>query len=166
MRKLRILTLIFSLALFLSACFEDTEIKFTDTLIEFEDAVMRAPATGETFPIITLTRASGTPSYQINLIGPHLTQAEDVSFSLDAVPDRLLNATTIVAVEGVHYTLGTSPLSFPTGQSTANFTSLTIAPGFPAQAGMTALLILKLDGNDNLRPSENHRRIGIRINLN
>lgn len=166
MKKIKIYGLIFSLMMLLSSCFEDRRVYFEDMLLEFEDAVMRAPATGEVFPIITLTRTSGTPSYQINLVGAQLEQSESVAFSLDAVPARLLNANTIVAEEGVHYTLSGSSITFPSAQSTVGFTGLTILPGFPAQTGKTALLIIKLDGNERLKPAENYRRLGIRINLN
>jgi len=166
MKKIQVYSLIFSLALLLSSCFEDRRVFYEDSVIEFENAVMTAPATGQLFPIINLTRASGTPSYQMNLVGEQLAQSETIAFSLDAVPASLLNANTIVAQEGVHYTLSGSSVTFPSAQSTAPFTGLTILPGFPAQAGRTALLILKLDGNEKIKPSENHRRLGIRINLN
>jgi hypothetical protein len=154
------------LSVLLSSCFDDREILFTGSQIEFEDAVMRTPATGQLFPVITLTRTSGTPAYQVNLIASQLAQPEAVNFSTDAVPASLLNSTTIEAVQGVHYTLSGTSFQFPANASKASFTGLTILPGFPAQTGKTALLILKLDGSDNLKPSENYRKIGIRINLN
>ena len=166
MRKIKNIALMFSMILLLSACFEDREIVFEDYQIEFENAVMLARGTGDNFPIINLTRASGTPNYQINLIGPHLTSAEAISFSLEEVPARLLSANTIKAEQGVHFTLNGSSLNFPENTSTTNFSALSILPSFPAQAGRTALLIIRLDGNEKLKPAENFRRLGIRINLN
>jgi len=166
MKKLSTYFVIVFLATALSSCFEDTKILFTDTLVEFEDAVMRAKATGQTFPIMpTITRAAGTPNYQVNLVAPQLNSAQEISFSLEPVPASLLNATTIEAVEGVHFTFNPTA-SFPEAASKFNFTGITILPGFPADAGKTALLVLRLDGNDSLKPSENYRRLAIRINLN
>jgi hypothetical protein len=166
MKKLSSFLAIVSLTTFLTSCFEDTKIVFDDTLVEFEDAVMRAKAAGQTFPIMpTITRAAGTPTYQVNLVAPQLSSPQDISFSLESVPASLLNATTIEAVEGVHFTFNPAA-SFPEATSKFNFTGITILPGFPADAGKTALLVLKLDGNDTLKPSENYRRLAIRINLN
>jgi hypothetical protein len=127
---------------------------------------MRSKAAGQTFPIMpTITRTAGTPSYQVNLVAAQLGSAEDISFSLEPVPASLLNATTIEAVEGVHFTF--NPVTtFPEATSKSNFTGITILPGFPVDAGKTALLVLVLDGNDKLKPSENYRRLAIRINLN
>jgi hypothetical protein len=159
------ITIVF-LSAVLTSCFEDTKILFKDSLVEFEDAVLRAKAAGQLFPILpTITRTAGTPSYQVNLVAAQLNSAENISFSLEAVPASLLNATTIQAVEGVHFTF--NPITtFPEAASKSNFTGITILPGFPADAGKTALLVLKLDGNDTLLPSENYRRLAIRINLN
>jgi hypothetical protein len=166
MKTFKIITFFLLTALLLSSCFEDTEVAFTDTQIEFEDAVMRARATGQLFPIINLTRASGSPGYQINLIGEQLTANEDISFSVDEVPATLLNGTTIAAQEGVHYALTGNTISFPVAESKATLQAFTIDPAFPAQAGMSAILIIRLDGNERISPAENFRRLGFRISLN
>jgi hypothetical protein len=165
MKTFKLYTVILFTGVLLTSCFEDTKVVFEDTQVEFEDAVMRARATGQIFPIIALTRTSAAPAYQINLIGEQLALAEDVSYSLDAVPATLLNATTIAAVEGVHFTLNGNSISFPEKASVTPLSAFTIDPGFPAQAGMTAIFILKLDGNDRLAPAENFRRLGFRIAL-
>lgn len=167
MKNLRSLAFFSILTLgLLSSCFEDREVLFLGAQVEFEQAVTNAKAAGQSFPLLTaLTRASGTPSYQVNLVGAQLSAAEAITVTRDEVPASLLNANTIVAEEGVHYTLNGN-LDFPASASKVNFTGLTILPGFPAQTGKTALIILKLDGNSNLKPSENYRRLGIRINLN
>jgi hypothetical protein len=166
MKSFRIHTLLFASLLMLSSCFEDMKVVWDDAQVEFEDAVLRTPATGEKFPIIALNRNSGTPSYQVNLIGAQLGAAEDITFSLEEVPDRLLNSTTIRAVEGVHFTLSGGTVTLPEQASTTNFTNMTINNAFPAQAGMTALLIIRLDGNNNIAPAENYRRLAFRITLN
>lgn len=166
MKNIKSIALVAILSLVFSSCFKDREVLFSGAQIEFETAVMTARATGEIFPIINLTRTSGTPNYQVNLIGAHLENAETISFSTEEVPDRLLNANTIRAVEGVHYTLNGNTFNFPVNASTTNFNGLTIINSFPAQTGRTALLIIKLDGNERITPAENYRRLGFRINLN
>jgi hypothetical protein len=166
MKSFRIHTLLVASLLLMSSCFEDTKIVWDDAQVEFEDAVLRTPATGEIFPIIALNRNSGTPSYQVNLIGAQLAAPEDIVFSIEEVPDRLINATTIRAVEGVHYTLSGTTVTFAEQTSKTNFTNMTIVNTFPAQAGMSALLIIKLDGNNNIAPAENYRRLAFRISLN
>jgi hypothetical protein len=166
MKKIKTAMLALGLALVFSSCFNDREVLFEETQIEFENAVTLARATGEVFPIINLTRTSGTPNYQVNLIGRHLSSAAQINFSVEEVPDRLLNANTIRAVEGVHYTLSGNTFSFPGNASTTSFNGLSIVSGFPAQTGKTALLIIKLDGNESIEPAENFRRLGFSINLN
>jgi hypothetical protein len=166
MKKLKLYTVIFLSGLLFSSCFDDTKVVFDETQIEFEDAVMRARATGQIFPLIPLTRADGAPAYQVNLIGAQLPLAEEISYSLDEVPAVLLDANTIAAVEGVHFTLTENSVSFPENASITPVSLFTINAAFPAQAGKTAIFILKLDGNDKLVPAENYRRLGFRINLN
>ena len=154
------------IGLVMTGCFKDTEILFEGTQIEFEDAVLRTPQSGQIFPIINLTRASGSPAYQVNLIGLQLAQGAEISFSLDTVPKILLNSTTIEAQEGVHFNLTEVGVTFPESASTTNVGAFTIVPTFPAQAGKTALFVIKLDDSEKLRPAENYRRLGFRINLN
>ena len=166
MKKISTYFAIIFFSVALTSCFEDHKILFHDSLVELEDAVMRSKAAGQLFPIMpTINRSAGTPSYQVNLVAAQLISAEDITFSLEAVPASLLNATTIEAVEGVHFTF--NPIAtFPEAASKSNFAGITILPGFPADPGKTALLVLKLDGNDSLKPSENYRRLAIRIDLN
>ncbi len=153
------------IAFLLTACFEDTKIVFEDTQLEFESAVLLAKATGEVFPIINLNRASGTLSYQINLAGKQLPEAESISFSVEDVPDRLLNSNTVRAVEGVHFTLNGNSISFPELTNKTTFPAFSVDTDFPAEPGKSALFIIRLDGNDKLKPAENFRRLGFRISL-
>ena len=150
----------------LGSCFTDREIKFQKSQIEFDNAVLLSRATGDLFPVIGLTRTSGTPSQQVNLVGVQLITAQPLGFSIEDVPSSYLNATTIKAVQGVHYTLNGNVFSMVEKVSKTNFTGLTINNGFPAQAGMSALVIVRLDQSGDLTPSENYRRIMFKISLN
>jgi hypothetical protein len=165
MKAFKIFLILFT-GVLLTSCFDDNKVFYDGSQVEFEDAVMRARAAGQIFPIINLTRTSGTPAYQINLIGEQLEATQDLSFALDAVPENLLNTNTIAAVEGVHFTLNGSTISFPQDASVVPASPFTISSTFPAAAGKTAIFVIRLDGNDRLQPSENYRRLGFRINLN
>jgi hypothetical protein len=101
---------------------------------------------------------------QVNLAGTHLKASEEMTVSVDTAISRLLNATTIRAVEGVHYNLNGGKFTFKadTSFSVVRFNVLNPGPS----AGRSALLVLKLDGNSNIKPSENYRRVGYRISLN
>jgi hypothetical protein len=169
MKSFKIYLTLLSVSFLLASCFDDKEILFEDTQVEFEDAVMRARATGQIFPIINITTRTPTvaaTTFQINLVGRQLTQAADIGFSLDTVPKALLNATTIEAQAGVHFNLTAAAISFPEQASTVKLQPFTIDAAFPAQAGKTAIFVIKLDGNDKIKPSENFRRIGFRLTLN
>jgi hypothetical protein len=165
MKALKLYTLILFVGVFLTSCFDDNKIVYTGSQVEFEDAVMRTRPAGLIFPLINLTRASGTPNYQVNLVGEQLELTQDLTFTLDEVPASLLNATTIAAEEGVHFTLNGNTISFPQEASVVPANPFTINSGFPAQAGKFAVFVIRLDGNDQLLPSENYRRLGFRIDL-
>jgi hypothetical protein len=165
--KLLIRYILLSVVLLTTSCYDDpgTEIVFEGSQVEFESAVTLSKATGELFPIISLNRVSGTPSFRVNLVGKQLPQAESINHSLEEVPDRLLNTNTIKAVEGVHFVFNGNSISFPEQTSTATFSPFSIKTDYPAQPGKVALFIIRLDGNDRLKPSENFRRLAFQINL-
>ncbi len=150
---------------FLTGCFKDIDTTFDEyRLVELETSVRTGPAAGVIFPIVAATRTSGLISNQVNLAGTQLKALEEMAFSADTAISNLLNATTIRAVEGVHYNLNGGKFTFKadTSFSTIRFNILNPGPS----TGRSALLVLKLDGNSNIKPSENYRRVGYRINLN
>jgi hypothetical protein len=154
------------IALLGTGCFKDEDFNFDKIrLVEFEDAVRLTPPAGFSYGVITVTRTTASRNFQVNLVGKQLEAPETIRFSVDTAISRFLNATTIRAVEGVHYDLQGGNLNFEVAKSTANVT-LRLPANIPQNTGRTALLVLKLDGNDNIKPSENYRRIGVRINLN
>ena len=165
--KKNILIIVFCcvLCLSLSSCFEDNKIVFDQVkLVELEDAVKRTPAAGAKFPIISVNRGNTTQNLQVNLIGTHLKSAEVLKFSIDTTISAFLNANTIRAVEGVHFSLNGGEFTLKSDTSFATMSFNILDPG--QNAGKSALLLLKLDGNSTLKPNENYRRVGYRINLN
>lgn len=166
MRKLVLFSLMAGTALSLASCFRDIDITFdAQRQVELEEAVRRTPATGQTFPIIDVTRMAGVQTYQVNLVGAKLTTPSELTYSVDTAIAPLLNATTIRAVEGVHYRLDNGgKITLKADTSFAAMRLNVLNPG--AAANRRALVLLRLDGNDQLRPAENYRRLAVRINLN
>lgn len=148
----------------LSSCFEDMTIKYNQPAqVEFESAVRTAPAAGAIFPIIATTRTAGTLPLQVNLIGTQLKTPEEMTVTIDTAIFRFLNATTIRAVEGTHFSLNGGKFTMKTDTSFARY-QFNIQNVTPV-AGRFALVVLKLDGSNNIKPSENYRRVGYRIAL-
>ncbi len=152
------------LALCGSACFEDPDTTFDElTLVEFEDAVRTTPAPGATFPIVALTRTSGTRTAWVNLIGKHLGASQNMRISIDTAVTPFLRSTDIRAEAGKHFDLSDGSFAFKADTSFAPVRFKVLDPG--ATVGKFAFFILRLDGNDEIKPSENYRRIGYRIDL-
>lgn len=149
----------------LSSCFEDMSIRFDKPgLVEFESAVRTAPAAGAIYPIIATTRSAGTLPLQLNLVGVQLKSAQEITVSVDTAIAKFLNATTIRAVEGTHFSLngGKVVIKADTSFAVYRFNIQQVTP----VVGRTALVVLKLEDGSSLKASENYRRVGYRIALN
>lgn len=147
-----------------SSCFKEYDYTYDETkLVELEDAVRRTPASGVTYPIIAVTRTSGTQSLMVNLVGKQLSAPQDMTYSIDTAISGLLNANTLRAVEGTHFNLNGGKFTFKQDTS-FSFIKMDIL-NVPAQTGKTALLLLKLDGSSDIKANENYRRVGFRIDL-
>ena len=148
-----------------TSCYnKELDYTFNETkLVELEDAVRRTPASGVTYPIIAVTRTSGTQSLMVNLVGEQLKSSQEMTFSIDTAISNLLSASTIRAVEGTHFNLNGGKFTFKQDTS-FSFIRVNVLD-VPAQTGRTALLLLKLDGSSDIKASENYRRVGFRIDL-
>jgi hypothetical protein len=168
------LFLIVSCLLFaFTGCFNEQDLTFDEfKLVEFEQAVTTAPTTsvGATFPILTATRVAGTQNLQVNLVGTQFEDAQTLTFSIDTTINNYLkvyNATTVNTIRaeaGVHFDLKGATFSIDKATSKGTLSFDIKDPG--ANTGKFALFVIKLDGNDRIKPSENHRRLGFRVNLN
>ncbi|MCU0467573.1 MAG: hypothetical protein MUF58_03155 [Arcicella sp.] len=163
-RKNIIVGCLLTISVGLTSCFEDLAIRYDKAgVVEFEDAVRRTPAAGAIFPIIAVNRTAGLQSLQVNLVGQQLKTSEEMTVSVDTTISSFLNATTIRAVEGTHFNLNGGKFTMKTDTSFARFqfNVQNVAP----VAGRSALVVLKLDGGSNTKPTENYRRVGFRISL-
>ncbi len=81
MKKLfSLLTL--ALVLVFSSCIDQDYTVFEGSLVEFQDAVVRTPVTGQKYPRISVNNNVGTVSLQVNLIGAQRTTDETIAYSI------------------------------------------------------------------------------------
>lgn len=144
---------IFSLVLVFafSSCIEQNYPLWSGAVVEFQDAVVRGPAAGATYPRITVANTVGTVNLQVNLVGAHRTSDETITYTV--VPE----GTT--GVSGTDFTVsGTAVIP-------ANSSFATVAVTIPntGAIGGSVDVLLELVGNANLAPSENHKRVQLRI---
>lgn len=175
-RILKSYILLFALAVSTIGCIENDPVIFEGTVAEFDAAVWNTPAAGETYPLLTrvpgfgravstnstapstadpvINRSSGTISFRVNLVGAPATS--------DQVLDVSVVSEKSTAVSGVHYTPPTS-VTIPAGE---NFGVLSVPILNPGASATPVTLVLQLDGNSSVLPSENYKRIGISIAQN
>jgi hypothetical protein len=157
------------IAVAMSGCIENEPVVFKGTLVEFDAAVLNNNATGKTFPILTrrpnygfaattanpfITRTSGTMTFRVNLVSGHKATEQVIEFSVVA------EETTAVA--GVHYNLP-AQLVIPAGESYGDFSLQMLDPG--ATEG-SVVLVVRLNGNADIEPSERYRTLGFSIAQN
>lgn len=151
----KILSLL-SLALVLafSSCIEQNYPTWSGAVVEFQDAVVRTPLAGTSnpaYPRITVANTVGTVNLQVNLVGAQRTSDETIAFKI--VPD----GTTAVA--GTDFSVSGS-LVIPANSSTANAVVTILNTG---DIGGSVDLLLELEGNAQIAPSENYKRVQLRI---
>lgn len=145
--------LLYSLALVLvtSSCIEQNYPKWEGSLVEFQDAVERAPAAGVTYPRITVANTVGTVNLRVNLVGAHRASDEIIIYSAVA------SGTT--AVSGKDYTM-TGKLTIPKGSSFGTLTVNVLNTGI---VGGSVDLLLQIDGNDEIGYNSNYNKVQLRI---
>ena len=140
-----------ALVLVLSSCIEQNYPVWEGALVEFQDAVVRAPVTGQKYPRITVANTVGAVNLQVNLIGAHRTSDETITYTV------VQNGTT--AVSGTDYTASGS-LVIPAGSSVG---TLTVTVNNTGKIGGSVDLLLELVGNNLIGSSVNHNQVQIRI---
>ena len=150
MKKLfSLLTL--AVVLVFSSCIEQNYPVWEGALVEFQDAVVRAPVTGQKYPRITVANTVGAVNLQVNLIGAHRTSDETITYTV------VSDGTT--AASGTDYTTSGS-LVIPAGSSTGTLTVNVVNTG---KIGGSVDLLLQLVGNTAIGSSVNHNQVQIRI---
>ncbi len=144
---------LFTLALVLvfSSCIEQNYPVWEDHVVEFQDAVDRAPLSGQVYPRITVANTVGTVNLRVNLVGAHRPSDEIITYSVVA------DGTTAVA--GRDY-VAPGTLTIPAGSS---FGTLTVNVVNTGRIGGSVDLLLQLVGNDEIGNSANYNKVQIRI---
>lgn len=165
---------------FATGCIKQIDKTFTGpTVIEFDASVLnsntspysyhvavRTPPFGiptTTANSTAITRALATPvRLRVNLVGRQRRTAETLTYRV--VTDGITpNSPNLLAVQGTHFTTSgtfTIPADSSFGVVEVNIVNPGSASTNPREVH------LELIGNDNIKPSENYKRVGIRINQN
>lgn len=159
MKKLKYIICLVTMPLLFTACMKETDedFYFTEAIVEFEDATTASNAAGKNYPLLSaaLTRDSGVLEYRINLLGEQLNENQALAF-------RVIEEET-TAEEGIHYSLPDGNIA--TLEALSSFAYLKVLiPDFTPGTG-SVQLVLELTGNEEVKPSETYKRIGLLINL-
>ncbi len=154
----------------LGSCTKNDPILFTGSNVEFDATVLNTPATGSTYPLLvrvpafgfavaaanpSITRASGAIGFRINLVS--------AQFDTDQVLNISVVTDKTTAVAGTHYIIPTT-VTIPAKSSYGTLTVTVVNPGVSSLTPVD--LVVQIDGNDQVKPSENYKRLGIRIAQN
>lgn len=144
---------IFSLVMVfvLGSCIEQNYPIWEGAEVEFQNAVTTAPVAGQNYPRITVANTVGTVNLQVNLVARQ--RASDETITYRVVPE----GTTAVA--GTDYNVS-GTLTIPANSS---FGTLSVAVVNTGAIGGSVDLLLELEGNANILPSENYKRVQLRI---
>lgn len=166
----KIFSLLVVLGLFLtSSCIEQEYPLWSASVIEWDATVMNNPALGKTFPLLTrqprptfalstadavINRSIGTVTLRVNFVSPQRTSDETITM-------RVVGDET-TAVAGTHYNVPTSAV-IPANSSFVDVPITILNPG----VGTGSVdLVLELEGNATIAPSERYKMVGIRIAQN
>ncbi|HMP94587.1 MAG TPA: hypothetical protein PKD90_17030 [Phnomibacter sp.] len=148
-------------------------------VIEFDAAVLNSATTPFSYhvavrtppfglPIATansvpINRSLATPvRLRVNLVGAQRTTDEVISFRV--LTDVTPASPNMLAVAGTHYTITGNTFTIPAGSSFGEIAINIVNPG--TASSNPREVHLELVGNDRIKPSENHKRVGIRIAQN
>lgn len=186
MKKLINIFILALVVLSTTSCFRDTKVIFPNTIVEFDDAVIRSsiPLVDDkvfpiypSFPAIASLRAAGTLSARVNLVGAQRSSDQTVKVVFDAAATEAAvksiratspaTATITAAVEGTHFRINNSgnvtiPANNSFGTASLDIINVTAA----TTPATSVVFVVRLEGTDNIKPSENFKRIAFRVSLN
>jgi hypothetical protein len=158
---------IMSCILFLTGCVKNELTVYKGSVVEFDAATWNANSAGLTYPMMTrvptlnaatptsaasLTRATGTVSLRVNLVGAHRSTATTFNYVV---------ASESTAVAGTHYTALSGTGTIPAFSS---FGTVTVTILNPGTASTTARdLVLELVNSPDINVSKNYAKVGLRI---
>ncbi len=125
---------------------EDIDKTFDEqTVVEFQDAVVKSPAVGKTYPVTAIANTGDSlVKTQVNLVGSQRSTSSSINVTGSATSG---NAAAFEQA-----------LSFAANSSIANLE--VILKKVSASAGKTDTLLLELVGNgSDIKASENYKRV-------
>lgn len=184
MKKYSFIIYIGLLSLLFSSCIkEDIKTFQGETVVEFDATVFNSVTAGYTYPILTrvagygravstsldpaITRALATTTtaspikLRVNLVGPQRSTSELITYRVmtEAVPV----APNALAVANTHFTTDntfTIPANSSFGEVTIFVQNTGVSSTTPRE------IHLELIGSANVKPSENYKRVAVRIAQN
>lgn len=153
--------------LFLTGCVKNELTVYTGSQVEFDAAAWNANAAGITYPMLTrvpitnattpssqptITRATGTVTLRVNLVGAQKSTATDFDFVV---------AGESTAVPGTHFTAITGKGTIPANSSFGTVTITILNPGVSSTTARD--LVLQLVDNSSIKASLNYAKVGLRI---
>lgn len=179
----------------MGGCIKNDPVIFTDRQVEIDATALNSNAAGLTYPILgripaygrvtsntstidsTLRRQSGTIRIRLNLIGPQLSKAETVSYTIFSSPITSFSMGATItgqspataagtlavtdAVAGTHFTGLSGSVSFPPNSSFA-YIDIPILNA-PATAGAGRFLGIRLTNSGTIPPAVNYSELGLVI---
>ena len=141
----------FALVFAFSSCIEQNYVTWQGAVVEFQDAVVRSPAAGATYPRITVANTVGSVNLQVNLVAAQRTSDETITYKV--VPE----GTTAIA--GTDFAVSGS-LVIPANSS---FGTLTVNIPNTGAIGGSVDVLLELEGNAQIPASQNYKQVQLRI---
>jgi hypothetical protein len=153
--------------LFLTGCVKNELTVYTGAVVEFDAASWNANAAGLTYPMMTrvptfnaatptsaasLTRATGTVTLRVNLVGAQRSTATDFDYVV---------ASESTATPGTHYTAITGKGTIPANSSFGTITITILNTGVSSATARD--LVLQLVDNSSIKASVNYAKVGLRI---
>ena len=181
MKKNNIIYGMLILFLSLSSCIKNDEIVLKESLVEFDASTHNANALSKAYPVIRqiapygfaipsgaviISRTSGTIQLRINLVAPQSASDREINYKI--VPNETftqvisgVSRTAQPAVKEVNFTTS-GKVTIPANSSFGLLTVNIINPGTALPNDL--LLVLEIEGNMELKPSNADKQIGIWIN--
>lgn len=179
-RTIKFLTGSLLMATLFSSCIKEEVKSFQGkTVIEFDATVLNSATTPYTYHVATRTPPFGIPTttanstaitrslttpvrLRVNLVGAHRSSDEVLTFKV--LTDVTPTAPNMLATAGTHYNITGTTFTIPANSSFGEVVINIVNPGVSSTNPRE--VHVELVGNDNIKPSENYKRVGIRIAQN
>jgi len=162
----------------LTSCIKQIDKTFTGaTVIEFDATVLNTATSPYTYHVATrtppygiqtttanstaITRTIGQVKLRVNLVGAQIPSEQQLEYKV--VTDVTPTSPNMLATQGTHFNTGTKftiPANSSFGEITIDVLNTGVSSTNPREVH------LELVGNESIKPSENYKRVGIRIAQN